>query len=100
MKRPSVIAFGVAQEAGVRAGITQRQGLAVDPNRAVLQGTHEVISGVLQGVQVAVVFPAVQVGDGDEGFEGAVSRAGTVPGQRGIHSGNSLLDSDNGVGDR
>ena len=51
--------LGVAQEAGVDAGVAERERLAVDPHRPVLQRADEVVGGVLQGEQVAAVLPAV-----------------------------------------
>ena len=48
--------LGVAQEAGVDAGVAEGQRLAVDPDRAVLQRADEVVGGVLQREQVAAVL--------------------------------------------
>jgi len=46
----------------------------------VPEGADQVVGGVLEGEQVAAVGPAVEVGDGDERFDGAISGAGAVSG--------------------
>ena len=86
--------LGVAQEARVDAGIAERQGLAVDPHRAVLQRSDNVVGGILQLEQVAAVLDARQVGGGDECLDGAVARAGAVPGQRRVDAVDAVLDGD------
>lgn len=45
------------------------------------------------------MFPAHQVGDGDEGFEGAVAGARALSGQRGVDAGDAVLDGYHAVGD-
>ena len=41
----------------------------------------EIVRRILQPEQVAVVFPLVQVGNGDERFDRAVAGPGAVAGQ-------------------
>lgn len=47
--------------------------------------------------QIDVVFPAAEVGDGDEGLDRAVAGTGAVSGEGGVHSGHALLYRHNGV---
>ncbi len=68
--------FGVAQEARVHAGVAESEGFAIDADRPVLQRSDDVVGGILQGEQVAAVLPLLDVGDGDEGLEGAVAGTG------------------------
>ena len=92
--------FGVTQEARVHAGVAEGEGFPVDLHRTVLQGSDDVVGGVLEGEQVAIVLPAVQVGDGNERFDRAVAGTGAVPGEGGVDPGDALFDRHNGVGDR
>ena len=50
--------LGVAQEGGVDPGVPEGEGLAVDPDRPVLQRADDVVGGVLQLEQVAAVLAA------------------------------------------
>ena len=52
--------LGVAQEAGVDAGVAEGERLPVDADGTVLQGADEVVGGVLEGEQVAAVLPALR----------------------------------------
>ena len=52
--------FRVPQEAGVDAGVAERQGLPVDPHRPVVQRADQVFGRVLEREQVAAVLPAVE----------------------------------------
>ena len=49
--------LGVQQEAGVHAGVAQRQRLAVDPDRPLLQRPDDVVGGIHQREQIAPVLP-------------------------------------------
>lgn len=87
----------MAQEAGADAGEAEGEDLAVDLDRAVLQRAYEIVGGVLQGEQVAAVFPALEGGNRDERLDGAVARAGPVPREGGVDPGDALLHGDDRV---
>src|SRR5690554_3535316 len=91
--------FGVAQEAGVHAGIAQGQGFTVHTHRAVLQRAHDVVSGVHQGVQVGAMFPTLLVEGGNAHFQRGVTGTGTLPCQRGIDTVTAFFHGNHGVSD-
>src|SRR5690554_4070694 len=88
----------MAQEAGVNAGIAQRQGFTVHTYRAVLQRTYDVVSRVHQGVHVGAVVPAHFVEGGNAHFQRGVARTGTHAGEAGVDAITTLLHRHNGVG--
>lgn len=90
--------FGVAEEAGVDAGVAEGEGFAVDPDLAVLEGAYEVVGGVHEREQVAAVLPAHEVGDGDERLQGAVAGSRALTGERGIDPYGAVLHGGDGVG--
>jgi hypothetical protein len=92
--------FRVPQEAGVDARVAERQGLAVDPHRPVVQRADQVLGRVLEGEQVAAVLPALQGGGGDERLERAVARPRPVARQRRVDAGGALLGRGQRVGHR
>lgn len=63
----------MAEEAGVHAGVAKGECFAVDLDGAVVQGSDEVFCGALEGEEVGGLFPSVQGGDGDEGFDRGVA---------------------------
>src|SRR5690554_2181685 len=91
--------FGVAQEAGVNAGIAQRQGFTVYTNRTILQRAHDVVSGIHQGVQVGTVLPALLIKGGNAHFQRRVASTGTLPCQRGIDTVTAFFHGNHGVSD-
>src|SRR5690554_4105568 len=90
--------FGVAQEAGVHAGIAQGQGFTVHTHRAVLQRAHDVVSGVHQGVHVGAVVPAHFVEGGNAHFQWGVAGTGTHAGEAGVDAVTAFFHCDDGVG--
>jgi hypothetical protein len=92
-------AFGVAEEAGADAGVTEGESLAVDLDRPVLQRPDEIVGGVLQGEQVAAVLPPGDVRDSDQRFDRAVAGAGAHSRQRRVDARDAVLDRDHRVGD-
>lgn len=49
----------MAQEGSVDTGVPEGEGLAVDADGAVLEGSDEVVGGVLEGGETAALLPAV-----------------------------------------
>jgi hypothetical protein len=92
--------LGVAQEAGVHTGVAEGEGLAVDLDGTVQQRPDQVVGGVLESEQVAVVLPALKAGDRDKRLDRAVAGAGAEAGQRRVDPGDAVLDGHDGVGDR
>jgi hypothetical protein len=92
--------FRVPQEAGVDARVAERQGLAVDPHRPVVQRADQVLGRVLEREQVAAVLPALKGGGSDERLKRAVARPGAVARQRRVDAGDALLDRGQRVGHR
>jgi hypothetical protein len=74
------------------------RGLAVDLDRSVEQRANDVVGGVLQREQVALVLPAKHVGHRHERLNRAVPLPSANTGQRGIDARNTLLNRDHAVG--
>jgi hypothetical protein len=67
--------LGMPQKTRVNPGIAQCKRLAIDPERPILQRTHNVIGRVHQTIQIATVLPALAHGSGNKHFERRVARA-------------------------
>ena len=89
--------LGMAQEAGVHAGIAQRQRFAVHPHRAVLQRTHQIVGGVHQRIQIGAVLPAKLIRRGDKHLQRRVACACAHTGQTGIDTITTLFYRSNRV---
>src|SRR5271166_6881031 len=67
--------LGVAQEARIDAGEAEREALAVDPHRPVLQGPHETVRGVHQAMQITARLDAHSLEHGDQRLDRRIARA-------------------------
>ena len=88
----------MAQKAGIDPGITERQRLAVDPHRSILQRADQVFSGIHQCKQVAAVVPAIAIRRRDKHFQRRIAGPGTHSGQTGIHADGSVLHRHDRIG--
>ena len=93
-------AFGVPQEAGIDAGIAERQRFPVDPDRTVHQRAHQLLAGVLQGEQIGAVPEPFALQNGDQRLDRRVAGAGTHAAQRRVDAGGALVQGDKAVGHR
>ena len=91
--------LGVAQEARIDAGVAERQALAIDPHRPVLQRPHEVVGDVHQNVQVAAGLDPHAVEHGDQHLDRRVAGARAHAGERGVDAHRAGFDAGDGVGD-
>ena len=90
---------GVAQEAGVHAGVAERQRLAVDGHGPVLQRADQLLGGVLQRAEVAAVRQPSRWAPRRTPRAACCRRPRPCrPATR--RPGGALLDGGDGVGDR
>lgn len=90
--------LGVPKEAGVHTGVAESECLAVHTYLPVLERAYDIVSGVHQGKQIAAVLETHQVGDGQEGFQGAVAGPRALPREGGIDTYGAVLDGHDRIG--
>ena len=95
----SAARLGVAQEAGVDPGVAERQRLAVDPHRPVLQRADQVVGRVLQRRTGRSRAPSRRASaTATNASSGQLPAPAPMPGQRGVDPVDALFDRGQRVG--